>query len=440
MGLHPTINTVVSKRNIGELKTIVDLLAGIGHLKLKFSMIEPKGLAKENFSQVVPSLADTARAVSEAISFGLDHYGERDVEFAFDAIPFCAIPEYVHLFDDLFSNGIYAMSEADEPGLVPVDYNNHCFPIPCKRCSLMGYCPGPFKEYFSKAGDAELLPVTETRSNQFLMTNTGLSFKPSKSTCAETAKRSCDELSILVDAGQKGVKVYRAETGDFSVPQIRSVLKNEQVFKIKGNKTIPLKPLKPCLKCGGCNGIYKEAKPAGPNMKALTTVVGGIRGRVLDVGCGQVELWKKIGPLVTSGKVEYHALDPDPARIDLIARKSVKVVAHTTRIEDFSPLPGSFDVCMMLGSINHVFDVAAALGKVYEALKPGGALIVADDCPTALVADEIPGGDAGFEHYRNLDSASAAALMEDCGFAVERELPVKPATEPRWVVFARKPA
>jgi MoaA/NifB/PqqE/SkfB family radical SAM enzyme/SAM-dependent methyltransferase len=438
MGLHPTVNTVVNRRNIGELKTIVDLLAGIGQVRIKFSMIEPRGLAKENFAQVVPPLKETARAISEAISFGLDHYADRDVDFAFDAVPFCLIPEYLHLYDDLFTNKIYAMNEADEKELVTIDYANHSHPKRCLGCSLQGLCKGPFKEYVARSGDSELAPVTEPRSNQFLMRPTGASVRPPKKGCPQAVKRECDELSILVDAGKKGARVYRADTADFSALQVMRTIRTGQVQRLKRNRPINLRAIRVCKKCGACNGIFKEAAFTDPNMKAVASAVSSLRGRVLDVGCGQVEFWKKLAPMISSGRIEYHALDPDPDRIDSIVRRSHKVIAHTTRIEDFIPMPESFDACMMLGSLNHLTDVREGLSRVREGLKTGGMLVAADDVPTALAVDETPPAGGVHEHFRNLDCASAAELAEDAGFAIEKAMDAGPATLNRWAVFARK--
>jgi len=86
-----------------------------------------------------------------------------------------------------------------------------------------------------------------------------------------------------------------------------------------------------------------------------------------------------------------------------------------------------------------VQDLDTAFAVIRNALKSGGSLIVADDVPYAVAVHETPSSGAGFEHYRNLDAASAAALLKDVGFDVLRELPVTAQTEHRWVVFARKP-
>jgi hypothetical protein len=402
-------------------------------------MIEPKGLAKENFAQTVPALRETAAAVSEAISYGLDRYGERDVEFAFDAIPFCLISEYIPFYDDLYTNGILSMSEADEKGLVPVDCRNRDWANRCLSCSLHGFCLGAYKEYLSRAGDHELLPITEQRSNQFLMRSTGEMFARPQKGCAAEAIRACDPLSIMVDAGRKGAVIYRADTKDFSTPQVMETLGKAQVFAGKGGKIVPMKPDDRCLKCGSCHGIYKPAKPDDSNMAVIEKAISSIRGRVMDVGCGDVVLWKHLGPLVNSGKIEYHALDPDPAKIDQLTRKSRHVCAHITRVEDFVSDPDSFDYCLMLGSLNHILDLPAALAKVFGMLKPGGRLIASDDMQTALMVEDLPCFGDGFEHYRNLGLEPAARLLCECGFEIQKELDVGCKTGPRWAIMALKP-
>ncbi|MBI5526838.1 MAG: radical SAM protein [Deltaproteobacteria bacterium] len=439
-GLHPVVNTVVSRRNIGELNAIVDLLCGIGHLKVKFSMIEPKGLAKENFVQIVPGLRETAKAVSAAISHGLDRYGDRDVEFAHDAIPFCLICEYVVFYDDLYTNHIYLMSEADEAGLHPVDCNNRGWSARCLRCSLHGVCLGPFREYLSRAGDSELQPMVEQRSNSFLMRPTGAFFLPPRKDCPKGAARACDDLSVMSSAGRKGAEVFRADTRDFSAPQVMTTIRTCQVFQDKGGKLSALKPVRRCATCGACTGIFEPAPARDVVTRQIAAAAASLRGRVLDVGCGQVEIWPKIERLVASGKMEYHALDPDPERVERACRRSRRVVGHVTRIEDFCFEAGSFDHCFLLGSINHVQDIDAALANVRESMRAGGTLIVSDDVPFAVATRDGAAAGGAFEHYRNLDAAAAAELLRDIGIEVTREVPVGPATERRWAVFARKPA
>jgi MoaA/NifB/PqqE/SkfB family radical SAM enzyme/SAM-dependent methyltransferase len=438
-GLHPVVNTVVSRRNIGELNAIVDLLCGIGHLKVKFSMIEPKGLAKENFVQIVPGLRETAKAVSAAITHGLDRYGDRDVEFAHDAIPFCLICEYVAFYDDLYTNHIFLMSEADEPDLHAVDCKNRGWSARCLRCSLHGVCLGPFREYIARAGDSELQPMVEQRSNSFLMRPTGVFFQTQRKDCAKAAARACDDLSVMVAAGKKGAEVFRADTRDFSAPQVMAAVRTCQVFQTRGGKLTVLKPARRCAACGACTGVFEPSPARDVVTRQIAAAAASLRGRVLDVGCGQVEVWPKIERLVASGRIEYHALDPDPERVERLCRKSRHVIGHVTRIEDFCFEAGTFDHCLLLGSINHVQDIDAALANVRESLRAGASLIVSDDVPFAVATRDSSSAGGTFEHYRNLDAESAAALLRSAGFEVLRQQPVGIQTERRWAIFGRKP-
>ncbi|MBI5478169.1 MAG: radical SAM protein [Deltaproteobacteria bacterium] len=155
-GLVPTVNCVVTRLNLGRLRCVVDALLGAGALTVKYSMVEAKGSALDDFDRVVPTVTEAAAAIADAIG----HARARGLEAAHDGTPFCLLPGLEHLYDDLATNGFADMSEAFEEGLFPVDELNRTKPGDvCAGCALAARCPGLYVAYHERQGAGELKRV-----------------------------------------------------------------------------------------------------------------------------------------------------------------------------------------------------------------------------------------------------------------------------------------
>jgi MoaA/NifB/PqqE/SkfB family radical SAM enzyme len=152
-GLHPTINCVVTRRNIGHLRALVDLFTPEDALVVKFSMVEAKGRALERFDEIVPTVTEAAAAVVDAI----DYARTRGLPARHDGVPLCLLPGQESLIDDLVANGFRTMSEACEKDLFPVDDGNKTKPPDaCSGCAYEARCPGLFVGYHARHGAGEL--------------------------------------------------------------------------------------------------------------------------------------------------------------------------------------------------------------------------------------------------------------------------------------------
>jgi len=170
-------------------------------------------------------------------------------------------------------------------------------------------------------------------------------------------------------------------------------------------------------------------------------IIAGLRGRVLDVGCGgDLRYQDVLEPLVKSGKVEYLGVDPDPTVVASFQGHPWARVQQGT-LEELA-VGGGWDVLLLLRAFNHLRDVAKALDSAWNALKPGGQLVVADNVPFGLVR-LMPvtshGPEPRHEHYRNLASQEAVVLIERRGFRLLEHRPVKWGTSDQWLLRFEKP-
>lgn len=162
---HLTVNTVVTKHNLSDLRNIVDLLRDIHPLCMKFTFPQPKGAALEHFDRVVPTLHEASTAVMDAIGYASAGSPVDPSRFGLEGFPACLVPGFHHLRNDLQTEGISLLSEPDDEDLVPVDTVLSTMTLRCEGCSLRPCCPGIFRGYVERVGDGELAPMCNDSSS-----------------------------------------------------------------------------------------------------------------------------------------------------------------------------------------------------------------------------------------------------------------------------------
>jgi arsenite methyltransferase len=102
--------------------------------------------------------------------------------------------------------------------------------------------------------------------------------------------------------------------------------------------------------------------------------------RIVDVGCGpgflSAELCQEVGP---AGSVV--GVDSSPAMLALAARRCQGLGNVTLRQGDATSLPvadASFDAAVSVQVLEYVADTSAALRELYQALRPGGRVVIWD--------------------------------------------------------------
>ena len=153
-----TVNAVVTSGNLEQLRPLAELLRPHAGLRLKFSMVEPRGAALARFEELVPPLSQVAARVAEA----LDHARRvaPQLQLAHEGLPLCLLDEHHRsLTSGLRADGFSLMSEAHERDFFPVHHHHHRVqPRSCHGCSAAGACPGVYREYLRRRS-VQLVPL-----------------------------------------------------------------------------------------------------------------------------------------------------------------------------------------------------------------------------------------------------------------------------------------
>jgi hypothetical protein len=150
-------NSVVVRKNLDDLFSLVTLLASLGVRSMQLALVHPVGTAAVRYDEVVPRFTDVMeplrRAWQAARALG--------VNLTTEAVPLCFLP------------GTEAMAvEASIPSTTVFDYDGTSIDYsawragegkthgpPCASCSARGRCEGPWREYPEHFGWSEFHPL-----------------------------------------------------------------------------------------------------------------------------------------------------------------------------------------------------------------------------------------------------------------------------------------
>ena len=142
-----------------------------------------------------------------------------------------------------------------------------------------------------------------------------------------------------------------------------------------------------------------------------------LRGRVLDVGAGEGVYLDTLATAASEGAIDLVCVDPDSARLAMIASRYPFARCVVCRAEDLGEDLGVFDHVLVLRSYNHLLDPSAVIAAALARLTEGGTLTLADNVAFGLVrsashaarAEAAPENE--LEHYRNEGAAEAMARV-----------------------------
>ncbi len=461
IGLDFTVNTVVTRQNLSHLRPIVDALLPHPDVVLKFSMVQPKGGGDKHFDRLIPPVAQVAEKVRDAIEYGLAASSGQG-RYAHDGIPFCLLPGHEARYDDLKTHRFATMIEIGEPDFFPVDDRAKVQPSTCDDCSIRGACPGLYRGY------AEVHGVEELRAVRGLPRSNSFNFVFEK--VVGTTDAGCPVLADGTTPWDRGRHVfvrkqgrlarYRTSSRDFTDHEIETT-KHElgQLYVDVSDKPAPddfARDLRQLRRSEACTGCVAEGSCAGmfevvrddvftPDDAHVRSLLAGLEGSVLDLGCGEAPYADVLGPRIAAGLVRYVGIEPDAARVEVLRRRLLGAELRVGAAEDGLRDDDLFDHVLFLRSWNHLGNPDHALDVVLAKLRPGGSVVVVDNVAFGLLrakeqAARAESGPAFFEHHRNDDARLAAARLEKRGLVLVERRDVGKTTSNQWLLHYTTPS
>ena len=265
------------------------------------------------------------------------------------------------------------------------------------------------------------------------------------------------ELFLLL---RDRMRLFRTSTRDFDDDTLRAIKEDlGQVYVDVSSKLAPddfatdlrkIRLLDECHACqqrSVCGGCWQGTKLStfardDERLRALLTT---LKGRILDVGCGEGPYAAEIAPQVTAGDASYLGVDPDRARIDLLRSRHPWARYHVGTVSELAATepPPRFDHVLVLRSYNHLPDPGVVLRAATSMLESGGSLVVADNVAFGLIrtaehAARAEQGPGELEHYRNDSSHDAHALLSELPLRLRERHDVGPETSNQWLLRYEK--
>jgi 2-polyprenyl-3-methyl-5-hydroxy-6-metoxy-1,4-benzoquinol methylase len=324
------------------------------------------------------------------------------------------------------------------------------------RASCLGALPG-----MATAAHAALRQ-TQANSFNFVRTAESVPWTAAADACtAHAAAGGRDRLRHLwLIEGDRLIR-YETDTGDFDSAEIARIKDDWSHLYLdrapvgvlddftEGMRRLLVDPTcTSCAhrdRCGHRFGVV-EGPPFAREEAWIGDYISGLRGRVLDVGCGEQLYPKVLAPLLSSRVVDYTGLDPDEISLNRIRTALPEGRFHLGGIEDFRGEPQSYDCILCLRSLNHVVDLDEAVSRMTALLKPGGELLIVETTPFALLrrADQVAAADqaprAGHQHFRNLTSDEVLPLARRRKLLVAHHHPARLSTANEWILLLRRSA
>ena len=300
------------------------------------------------------------------------------------------------------------------------------------------------------------------RANSFNYVRTGraVPHTPDADACtAHLAGAGSDPARQLWLAEDERLVHYATDTGDFTGAEIARVKDDlSHLFLDRApvgvldditegmRRALPDPTCAPCAHRGACGRRFQlvDEPPFARQEEWIRAHVAALRGRVLDVGCGEQPYHDLLRPLLRDGVVRYTGIDPDRPSLDRARATLPEGRFWQGGIEDFRGQPGSYDHLLSLRSLNHVLDLDEALARMADLLRPGGSLLLIECVPFAMLRtpEQVAGADraprAGHQHFRNVASEEVLPLARRRSLVVRAHAPASLATTNQWILLLER--
>ena len=462
-----TVNCVLTRLNLSELDEY--LRAGRARFgeRAAFKFVFPStvgkggpwaGIATVRYGEVRESVQ---RLRSTALELGARVF--------FESFPNCILDDpgalnvgrwtfgETHYLDDATGDRIYSMRH--------IEAELSAFGEVCRRCSVLRRCPGVSRDYARRYGVDELVPFTARRTRpaktcansfNFVRTATAVPWTAEANACTAHAHSGLDPVRQLWLREDGRLSLYATDTGDFTaaeIARVKSELSHLFVdrappgvlddFKNGMRRVLPDPTCDSCANRSGCGRRFRlvEGEPFAREEAWIADQVGRLRGRVLDVGCGEQLYREELAALLRSGAIVYTGLDPDEEGLARLRAALPEARLHAGDIEHFDGEAASYDHILCLRALNHVADVDEALSRMAMLLKPAGSLLLVECTPFAMLrdAEQVAAADraprAGHQHFRNMASDDVVPFVGRHGLRVVEHHQASRETSNQWILL-----
>ncbi|MGB9599537.1 MAG: class I SAM-dependent methyltransferase [Myxococcota bacterium] len=284
-------------------------------------------------------------------------------------------------------------------------------------------------------------------------------------------RKRCPVIDYLSDLNPvrtiglfKGSKIdiYYTDTKDFNDEQL-AWFKYEkgQIYRQRDNKTyindfkkqlIKMNIHPYCNRCiykFSCPNIWVEEKKDlfEESEKIVRSLLIKMRGNVLDIGCGSINLYEGIlKNLSINNKINYTGIDPNSKSIKNMKKlykdyNNIKFIKTT--IEKYPAKDIKYDYVLLLRSINHIKNTTSLFKKIKKILKKGGKLLIVDNIPFGVIRDgsflsdtnKKPIKNPVFEHFHNYDSIDILRFLRVKHICIKLHTSVTMYTSNQWLLL-----
>ncbi len=172
--------------------------------------------------------------------------------------------------------------------------------------------------------------------------------------------------------------------------------------------------------------MSKYEQPAGPvepssyDLERFRSTVKKVQSfsprtdvRILEIGCATGLL---LSLLKDAGYSNVAGVDPSPVCAE-VARRQYRVPVQCASLSDDLAASASVDLLLLVGVLEHIRDLRAALVKLSAMLAPGGRVfITVPDASRYASGEDAPFQEFSVEHINFFGPASLANLMAVHGF------------------------